>query len=223
MERYLKRSKTKILYFFLRLIVAGVFLSSLLYILGPSYIRLFLPLFSYEIEIIHPDYDIKEFYLDDKNQIMYQVMVNRVGFDDQGRALGGSEVKAGIMGRILYISPLILYSFLLAWPGLSIRERFKAFLISVPLLIAAQLIDIPFDIINRIEKPWGAQSLSGRFREFWNYLLNNGGRQFLGLIVFLISIASVRLTFLPHIPADVGRNDPCPCGSGKKFKKCCGK
>ena len=21
----------------------------------------------------------------------------------------------------------------------------------------------------------------------------------------------------------VNRNDPCPCGSGKKFKKCCGK
>jgi len=19
----------------------------------------------------------------------------------------------------------------------------------------------------------------------------------------------------------IGRNDPCPCGSGKKFKKCC--
>ncbi len=23
--------------------------------------------------------------------------------------------------------------------------------------------------------------------------------------------------------ATIGRNDPCPCGSGKKFKKCCGK
>jgi preprotein translocase subunit SecA len=23
----------------------------------------------------------------------------------------------------------------------------------------------------------------------------------------------------PH--GDVGRNDPCPCGSGKKLKKCC--
>ena len=22
--------------------------------------------------------------------------------------------------------------------------------------------------------------------------------------------------------AEPGRNDPCPCGSGKKFKKCCG-
>ena len=28
---------------------------------------------------------------------------------------------------------------------------------------------------------------------------------------------------LPYIaPPKVGRNEPCPCGSGKKFKKCCG-
>jgi HEAT repeat protein len=26
----------------------------------------------------------------------------------------------------------------------------------------------------------------------------------------------------PAPPPKVGRNDPCPCGSGKKFKKCCG-
>jgi len=26
----------------------------------------------------------------------------------------------------------------------------------------------------------------------------------------------------PLTSAKVGRNDPCPCGSGKKFKKCCG-
>jgi hypothetical protein len=29
-------------------------------------------------------------------------------------------------------------------------------------------------------------------------------------------------TFRREMPK-VGRNDPCPCGSGKKFKKCCGK
>ena len=31
---------------------------------------------------------------------------------------------------------------------------------------------------------------------------------------------------LPHEPLrtarKVGRNDPCPCGSGKKYKRCCG-
>jgi uncharacterized protein YecA (UPF0149 family) len=29
----------------------------------------------------------------------------------------------------------------------------------------------------------------------------------------------------PPVPVQsekIGRNDPCPCGSGKKYKKCCG-
>jgi len=25
----------------------------------------------------------------------------------------------------------------------------------------------------------------------------------------------------PTVPLKAGRNDPCPCGSGAKFKKCC--
>jgi uncharacterized protein YecA (UPF0149 family) len=35
---------------------------------------------------------------------------------------------------------------------------------------------------------------------------------------------------IPDMPVEqasrersTGRNDPCPCGSGKKYKKCCGK
>ncbi len=27
----------------------------------------------------------------------------------------------------------------------------------------------------------------------------------------------------PRVAPKVGRNDPCPCGSGKKYKKCCGR
>ena len=25
-----------------------------------------------------------------------------------------------------------------------------------------------------------------------------------------------------RVPKKVGRNEKCPCGSGKKYKKCCG-
>jgi uncharacterized protein len=32
----------------------------------------------------------------------------------------------------------------------------------------------------------------------------------------------VNLPGAPVARAKVGRNDPCPCGSGRKFKKCCG-
>jgi len=38
-------------------------------------------------------------------------------------------------------------------------------------------------------------------------------------------ISDVERILAPPVPAlagpKVGRNDPCPCGSGKKFKKCC--
>ena len=42
-------------------------------------------------------------------------------------------------------------------------------------------------------------------------------------------LARPHLQPLPNIPfqvidgGKVGRNEPCPCGSGKKHKKCCGK
>ena len=30
-----------------------------------------------------------------------------------------------------------------------------------------------------------------------------------------------RKTQTVHRKEDIGRNDPCPCGSGKKYKNCC--
>ena len=33
--------------------------------------------------------------------------------------------------------------------------------------------------------------------------------------------AQPRVVRIPHGGKKPGRNDPCPCGSGKKFKRCC--
>jgi preprotein translocase subunit SecA len=33
----------------------------------------------------------------------------------------------------------------------------------------------------------------------------------------------VNIEPIRNLGAKVGRNDPCPCGSGKKFKNCCAK
>jgi preprotein translocase subunit SecA len=33
---------------------------------------------------------------------------------------------------------------------------------------------------------------------------------------------ATRTVVAPRSVTKVGRNDPCPCGSGKKYKKCCG-
>ncbi|MFR3635689.1 MAG: SEC-C metal-binding domain-containing protein, partial [Sutterella sp.] len=42
------------------------------------------------------------------------------------------------------------------------------------------------------------------------------------------STFELRKAFRPNVPVrnespKIGRNDPCPCGSGKKYKQCCGK
>jgi len=34
---------------------------------------------------------------------------------------------------------------------------------------------------------------------------------------------SDRLEPIRNVAPKIGRNAPCPCGSGKKYKKCCGK
>ncbi|SEN46020.1 uncharacterized protein SAMN05192583_2850 [Sphingomonas gellani] len=34
--------------------------------------------------------------------------------------------------------------------------------------------------------------------------------------------STVQILSVATNPAKAGRNDPCPCGSGKKFKRCCG-
>jgi hypothetical protein len=42
------------------------------------------------------------------------------------------------------------------------------------------------------------------------------------LLAEVIGMPASRQSPLVRAGAKVGRNDPCPCGSGKKYKKCCG-
>lgn len=57
------------------------------------------------------------------------------------------------------------------------------------------------------------RTVQQQFIELYNHLRRELGRSDLPAL-HPASIPATR---------KVGRNDPCPCGSGKKFKKCCGK
>ena len=55
-----------------------------------------------------------------------------------------------------------------------------------------------------------------------------GGGRILGAYVRALKdafaeAASGRAKPIKNPGSRIGRNDPCPCGSGKKYKKCCGK
>ena len=59
-----------------------------------------------------------------------------------------------------------------------------------------------------------------------------GGGRSLGLVIGAIGAdyrercsprGGLRIPPMVKKTADIGRNDPCPCGSGRKYKKCCAK
>ncbi len=100
----------------------------------------------------------------------------------------------------------------------SIEERLEKELDSLPAMFKSKLKDPAvkqrfIDIAKRMEQD-GVDFKSIRAMKKWmeahkaEFQNPNGEVQKVQTVV--------------HQGPKIGRNDPCPCGSGKKYKKCCG-
>ena len=179
------------------------------------------------MELIHPEYTVIDYDIKKIRQLNYIQYLIKVNKEPIGKTEGLSGKKGSItrlkgQASSLIIPPIIIFSLILAWPALSIRQSLKAILFSIPLIVVIACIDYPLIFIAEIESVYSGGTLMDSIRLLWKHLLNNGGRQFLALIAFLISIAPIYITKPSFITNNkVGRNDQCPCGSGKKYKHCC--
>jgi len=219
-----KRSEKigKIVKFGLYLIPAYISLVLLFHFIGPWYSRAFIPLFAYEIKLIRPSYDLRELAFKDRKRISYTVVFPVERPYEEGKTLlADAEIKGSALTSFLYIHPIIVFSVLFAWPGFSMREKLRAVMIALPLLALVTLIDIPFHLLYLMEMEYHGLSVYDRIIRLWGKMLNNGGRQFLSILVVFACAAPHYLIKPAVTEKRVGRNDPCPCGSGKKYKKCC--
>ena len=102
----------------------------------------------------------------------------------------------------------------------SIEERIEREIDSLPSMIKGKLKDPEIkkrfiDIAKRMEKD-GVDFKSIRQMKKWmkeheaELRAEQGGQ-------------GAKVETVVHEGPRIGRNDPCPCGSGKKYKKCCGK
>jgi hypothetical protein len=72
------------------------------------------------------------------------------------------------------------------------------------------------------------EMLSGRYRrikKMCQRILDKNGKQTPGRVTSSrdsVTSGQAEPVDADSSPARVGRNDPCPCGSGRKYKKCCG-
>ena len=103
----------------------------------------------------------------------------------------------------------------------SIEERIEREIDALPAMIKGKLKDPGIkkrciDIAKRMEKD-GVDFKSIRQMKKWmkaheaELKAEMGGEG-----------APAKVETVVHEGPKIGRNDPCPCGSGKKYKKCCG-
>jgi hypothetical protein len=123
----------------------------------------------------------------------------------------------------------LLAALVLAAPGWSWRRRGRALGIGLGLVAASQVAFFLVTVVatqqSPVMSPEGMIQPAGHspvkqpvFYALY-YFFDAMGRGFFALLIFLglVAFGGER----PDAPR-VGRNDPCPCGSGRKFKRCCG-
>lgn len=82
--------------------------------------------------------------------------------------------------------------------------------------------------LERVEKEFARRKLKLKAKQVQPMMqvvthLHNNTRQQINRGHTPHELFQLEKRFLQPLPGQVGRNDPCVCGSGKKYKKCCGK
>ncbi|KPK34606.1 MAG: hypothetical protein AMK70_07030 [Nitrospira bacterium SG8_35_1] len=93
------------------------------------------------------------------------------------------------------------------------REGFEMFANMIE-TVKQQTLTTLFRIQIASEEDVDRDALEKKKRQQAQMRLSRGGQE---------AAASQQQQPLKREGDKVGRNDPCPCGSGKKYKKCCGR
>jgi hypothetical protein len=211
-----------------RLFLAFLAVVALFYIIGPYYIRLILPVFSWEIEMLNPEYRVVNNEIIKIRHIDYLQMDIEKASDHKESTESSHVTRHKAQASSLCISPIIIFSLILSWPSLPLHRRLKAFIFSLPLIVVIQCLDYPIIFMSNIASVYSNNAMTNTIFKIWAHILNNGGRQFLSLIGFLVVVAPHYLkkeTTPPSASNEMfgktSKNSPCSCGSGKKYKNCC--
>ncbi len=167
--------------------------------LGPLYGNLWLPLFQWEMEHIAPDYRVVTLHIVERQQ---QRVVESVIETARPVRIGGTIIPADlpmtgstIIGNQL-LHPVLLFSFLLAWPKIRLGERFILLFLSLPFLVVVEVADIPLALLGGVQDvllyTLAPDHLSGSFLVYWMNFLSAGGRQALTLSAAVLTLITYR-------------------------------
>ncbi len=232
------------------LLLAFIAVSMLFMGCGQRYITLYVPSISAMIETVKPHYHVFDFHVGHRWSELYVDVYKMIRQQDQwlrARRAFSSKIDTAAF----YIVPIIMFSLILAWPGLKLSQRVLSICMAVLLIPLITLADVPFVLIWEIEDQLAAESpealktisltstidiqarvQNDKLLSFWYVFLQTGGRQFLALVGCMLCLSPFLLDMSWSADArlaassgagkkTVERNAPCPCGSDRKYKNCC--
>jgi hypothetical protein len=213
---------------------------------GGAYFKVFQGVFRHQIEFLFPQFHVVDMVMEDhqgQQMISLTVALKENAILPNGTVLHtkGKTFTSKTISINQYLHPIILFSIIAAWPWAPVRTRLILLLLSLPFLLFVEILDIPLLLAIRCEESvqrtiYTNPDAARGFGSYWVAFLHTGGRAALSILAFGLSYGCLqflraRQQTLSPSPAGtqakssplqkVGRNDPCPCGSGRKFKHCC--
>jgi hypothetical protein len=183
----------------LTLLVAWSLLLLLSVWLGRDYGQLLLPLFRWELDWLAPEMRTLLLEVRDVNHqaVFYWSMETRRIMDIGGQLLpGGLALNSStLMGHALQHLVLI-YSLLLAWPGVKLSNRLLLLLLGIPWLLLVELLDVPLVLYGSIQDLLLANMAPHKLDSDpfvqWMYVMNTGGRLALSVAAAVLALISLQ-------------------------------
>jgi hypothetical protein len=133
----------------------------------------------------------------------------------------------GVDTNLAFLATLLLIT-----PGMLVGRRLLRMVAGVALLFASHVLFVVTKVENSLiaaEHPLaGSPAIWTSLDNFFEIT----GKAFVPVLIwlslslpFMLGAEESRVKSLKATESSkrTGRNDPCPCGSGKKFKRCCGR
>ena len=184
MAKPIKKSRNAILVF----ILAYILLSLSFHMFNQPYARLFFPLAELMLDTTYPDnfefFRIK--YDPNLGRLNLNIKWTRNVIRDGRPDIEVYNIQSGSEVGFICIFPIVAFSLILSWMGISLKTRLTAFFVSLPFLLAVTVLDISYSVMNL-----RFQSISSIWQDlnwFLSRVFANGGRQVAG---FLIAWAAV--------------------------------
>ena len=128
----------------------------------------------------------------------------------------------------VYANTVFLVALILATPGMRLSRRMQRVGVGLLLIFITHVLFLVTKVEVTLIAAEHPLAGSEAFWSFWDDFLEIVGKIFFPVAIWLLlglnfMLGDVERTQKVRRSLKLGRNQPCACGSGKKFKRCCGR